>query len=333
MISYNRDKDLYITNRALELTDDPNGYSESEIAKIISEEIGLAVTRNVVHGRVYRQRRSSGLEMKPRIYMPYFEKYADYYVESRLAEPKVNYDFSVGPLKILVVNDLHMPFQHEAALEQALVENKSADVVVTSEVADMYSLTSFAKYMHVPFEREVEEIIRWFEYLNENFPITYVVNSGHDRRLPRYILSRIRSDLLFLVETDLLRRLAKPFERVVTVPKRWVPINDALFTHLDKHSATIPMRGVVHSYEWVRNWGHDFDIPKFRLMAQAHGHHSGIVNLPNVQLVETGCLQQTPEWVLNKMPKLPWVRGWTIVYQNDGVTNLNETKVVVYRKE
>jgi len=331
MSNYTRDKDVYIGNRAVELSSDLAGYSESEIARIISDEIGIEVSRNVVHGRIYRSRTTSGLELKPRPVMPYYNKYVDYYENGKVAEPKVYYDFSSGPIKILVVNDLHMPFQHEDALEDALVRNRSADVVVTSEVADMYSLTSFAKDMHVPFENEVEEIIRWFEYLNENFPVTYVLNCGHDRRLPRYILSRIDSSLLFLVDTNLMKVLAKPFSNIVTLDDVYFTINDALFTHFDKHSATVPMRSAHFTHEWLKNWKDDLGIPDYKLLVQAHGHHSGIINLPDVQLVETGCLQKTPKWIISKMNKLPWVRGHTVVYQNNGVSNLDETRVNVYR--
>jgi len=327
MTAYNRDTDSYITDRALELF---GTMSESEIAKIISDETGLDISRNVVHGRIYRSKNVAKLRDKPRLIMPYFSKYTDYYSGSWPAEKKVDYDYSSGPLKILVLNDLHVPFQNEAALEQALSNNRSADVVITSEVADMYSLTSFAKYQHVPFEYEVEEIIRWFEYLNASFPATYVLHSGHDRRLSRYVLSRIRSDLLFLIETDLLDLLARPFPNVVVIPDIKYSINDAIFTHFDI-SSSIPMRSAVRTHEWIQSWKEHLDIPPYKLLVQAHSHKSGVINLPGVQLVESGCFQTIPEWIFRKFPKQSWVHGYCVVFQNDGVTNLDATRVCVYR--
>jgi len=329
MTTYNRDIDQYITGRALELS---GTMSESEIATVLSDETELDISRNVVHGRIYRNKSVSKLGDKPHLIMPYFSKYADYYNGKLSPVEKVDYDYSSGPLKILVLNDLHVPFQHEAALEQALSNNRSADIVITSEVADMYSLTSFAKYQHVPFDFEVEEIIRWFEFLNENFPATYVLHAGHDRRLSRYVLSRIRSDLLFLVETDLLDLLARPFSNVVVVPDIKYSINDAIFTHFDI-SSSIPMRSAIRAHEWLREWKEHFDIPPYKLLVQAHTHKSGIINLPGVQLVESGCFQTVPEWVFRKFPTQSWVHGYCVVFQNDGTTNLDGTRVCVYREK
>ena len=328
-VRYDRDRDRYISSRELELSGD---YSESEIAAIISDELGIDVSRNVVHGRIYRSKRSSGLELKPRPSMPYFDKYAPYFLKEVLPEPKVMYDFSRGPLKILVLNDLHSPWQKQEALEQAVVENKSADVLITSEITDLYSLTSFAKYQHVSFETEVEEIVRLFEFFSETFPVTYVVSCGHDQRLPRYVLSKIKTDLLFLVDTDLMAMLARPFSNIVTIPENYYQVGDAVFSHLEIHSSVIPMRSAVKSHAWFQGWKAHLNIEPYRLLVQAHSHHSGLVNLPDVQLVESGCLQSIPKWVLRKSPSLPWTWGWVVVYQNDGVTNLNETRLVVYRE-
>jgi len=326
-VRYDRDRDRYISSRALELSGD---YSESEIAAIISDELGIDVSRNVVHGRIYRSKRSSGLELKPRPSMPYFDKYAAYFLKEVLPEPKVMYDFSRGPLKILVLNDVHSPFQHEAALENAISSNKSADVVVTSEVSDMYSRTSFAKDKHVLFEHEIEEIIRYFEFLSENFPVSFVVNAGHDKRLASYVTKKISTDMLFLIETDLLKLLATPFPNVIAIPDVYYQIGDALFTHLDKHSSCIPMRAAAKAHEWLQNWKSHLKLKPYRVLVQAHGHHSGIINYPNYQLVETGCLQQIPSWVMRKLPMLPWVHGHCVVYQHNGITDRNATRVVVY---
>ena len=331
MKAYTRDTDRYITSRALELAAIGN-YSEAEMASILTEETGIEVSRNVVHGRVYRHKVTSGLEEKPRTYLPYFSKYEPLLRGEALPPAKIEYDYSSGPLKILVLNDLHTPFQHEEAIEEALVQNKSPDIVVTSEVSDMYSVTSFAKYQHVSFEQEVEEIIRWFEYLSENYPLTIAISGGHEMRLPRYILSRIKSEMLFLVETDILKVLARPFSNIIVTENPWYQINDAIFTHINRHSTTIPMRSVDKVHEWLQAWKSHLDITDYRLLVQAHSHHSGLVNLPTVQLVETGCLQRIPEWVIYKAPTLPWTHGWCVAYQNNGVTDLNSTQLVVYRK-
>ena len=328
MSGYSRDLDAYITNRAVELNQEK---SESEIAEIISNETGEDISRNVVHGRLYRLKARNKLSDKPLEFMPYFEKYREI-LEGRKPSPKkVDYDFSEGFLKILVINDLHIPFQYDESIEFALESNMSADIVVTSEVSDLYSLTRFSKTKHASFELEVEGILRWYEFLNENFPVSYVILAGHDKRLPKYVLSRIKSELLFLFEPYLVEALAKPFERVIFIDRVYHQINDALFTHLNKHSTVIPMRSADSSHKWIQNWKKHLNIDEYRLLVQAHSHHSGLINLPNVQLVETGCNQRVPEWIFDKNPMLPWVHGHTVVYQKNGVTDLNSTEVKVYR--
>lgn len=327
MTQYTRNIDSYITKRALELV---GQYSESGIAEIISEEVGIDVSRSVVHGRIYRRRDIVELAPSPMPSMPYFDRYKEYYEHDAPAEPKLNYNFSGGPVKILVLNDMHIPCQFDAAIEQAVRENRSADVVILSEVSDLYALSSFSKTKHISFEHEIEEIIRIYEFLSESFPLVVVVNSGHAKRLPKYILNRIRSDLLFLVETDLLGFLAKPFNNIITVPEVYYTINDVLFSHIEKHSSVVPLRSAAKSHEWLQNWKYHLGIPEYRVLVQGHSHHSGVINLPDVQLIESGCLQRIPDWIFNKSPMLPWVHGWTVLFQYDGVTNRNATQVVVY---
>jgi len=124
--------------------------------------------------------------------------------------------------------------------------------------------------------------------------------------------------------------LARPFSRVVTIPENHYQINDAVFTHFDI-SSSVPMRSAIRSHEWIQSWEEHVDVDPYRLLVQAHSHGSGILNLPGVQLVESGCLQEIPRWVMNKHPRKPWVHGWVVAYQNDGVTDLNATQLRVYR--
>jgi len=327
MRTYRRDRDEYLTRRALELS---TIFSESRIAQILSEELGEEITRNTVHGRIYRRTRSSGLECKPRTSMPYFERYERYLRKVEPPPEKANFSFDKGHIKILVINDLHAPFQHEEALQTALTDNFSSDIIVTSEISDLYSYSPFAKDKHVSFELEVEEILRLFEYFNQTFPVTFVVSAGHEKRITRAITRKIHTELLFLIETNLLELLASPFPNIITIPEPYFQINDALFTHLNKYSQTIPMRSAHNTHRWIQNWKKSLGIGEYRVLAQAHSHHSGIYNMPTVQLIETGCLQKIPEWVLDRCPMLPWMTGWTVIEQNDGRTDLNATKVVIY---
>ena len=324
MTIHNIQQDLYITSRAIELE---NKYSEYQIAELISKELSVQVTRAVVHGRLYRRRE---LGTYPKYMpMPYFEKYKDYYLGATQERTKITVDHSKGVSKILVLNDLHAPFQVEEFLERALTENENSDILVISEPIDLYSATSFPKVKHVSFEHEVEELIRLYEMFSDMFPVVYVVRAGHDRRLLRKISKRIPTELLWLIDTDLITLLAKPFNNIIVSEYPWYNIGDAIFTHFDKFSSVNPMSSAPKVHDWITMWRPHFNIPEYKVLVQGHCHHSGIVNYPDKQLVETGCLQEIPPFVLSTLPKQPWVHGWVTLYQLDGKTDRNSTRVFV----
>lgn len=327
MQRYSRDIDTFITKRALELAS--SGKSESEIAGIISLETREEITRSTVHGRLYRTKGAT-IQEKQIPDMPYFNKYREFYNLDNSYPDKLEYSFSSGPVKILNLNDIHVPFQHERAFMQAVETDRSADVVVLSEVMDMYSKTSFTKKRNVPLELEIEHTIRIYEFLSENFPVTYVLGSTHDARVIRTITSRIGTDLLFLTETNVPKFLARPFPNVIPIDAVFFVINDVLFSHFNAYSNTKPLGGVDKIRDWLYNWKEALGIPSVRVIMHGHTHHSGIYNYVNTQIVETGCLENITDFIVDTMPSMPWVLGWGVVEQLDGKTDLNKTRVRIY---
>ena len=77
-----------IEKRLIELATNSNVFSESHIARILSEEFGISFTRNGIHNKL-RTINFNTLLQKPKTeLMPYFRKYEEYYLGDK-DEPKV----------------------------------------------------------------------------------------------------------------------------------------------------------------------------------------------------------------------------------------------------
>ena len=324
------EENQYLTKRALDLYNQ-GGFSEQQIAAIISEELGVEITRNQVHGRIYRAKKTSGLEELPRYETPYMDKYYDYIVGNIPPVEKTDFDLTDGLRRIFVLNDIHLPFQHEEALEWALSRNRSAHILVTSDLYDAYSLTPFTKDKNIPLEFEIEEILRLLEFFNDTYSYVLVINSCHGRRVKRYFGSHVDPSLFFLTEMKMLKVLARPFENVVVVDKPFAMIGDAIFAHAPKFSASIPMRGGDKLAAWITMWKELIpEVSDFKVIVQGHTHHQGLINYHGLQIIESGCMQRIPSWIYDKMPMQPWVLGYAVLTQYNGVTDRNKTQLFVY---
>lgn len=303
-------------------------YSESEMAVILSEEYELDITRNMVHGILYRRKITSNLENYPEVIpQPYFNKYQDQITGN--GKHKAYFDFEGKNLKILVLNDLHVPFQNEEVLEHALIRNMAADVVVLSEMADMYSQSTWMKESNVPLEQEIEEILRLFQYFSENFPHTIVLTANHERRISRKVASKLTADLLFLVDLHIMEALARPFPNIHIIDNWYYQINDAMFAHEDRASI-VPMKVSTEMVDKLRRWAHILGIEPFRLLVQGHSHKAGAVQYGDVKVIETGMLCNVMTWAKLKLTKIPWTSGWATVIQENGITNFNKSREFVW---
>lgn len=305
-------------------------HSESQMAEILSNKFDLEITRNMVHGQLYRQNISSGLENHEKsVPMPYFTKYEDI-IRGSVIRKKNEFELDGKSLKILTLNDIHFPFANEDALERALVENMAADVVVMSEIADMYSQASWIKERNIPLEREIEEILRFFEYMNKEFPVTIILTGNHELRVMRKVAKTVTPDLLFLMDLHILKVLARPFPNIHVTENWFYQINDTIFCHQDR-SSKIPMRVSTRLVDTLTRWSTTLELEPFKCLVQAHTHKAGVVYYGDVKVIETGALCELMDWAKRKLSSTPWTTGWAVIHQKDGVTDWNKSREYIYR--
>ena len=316
-------------NRLSELANDPEGYSESQMANIMSEEFGEIFTRDAVHNKLGRLDNQRILLDKPCPSMPYFSKYEDV-IKGESVQKVFDIDgsyveFPKDRLKILHLGDPHIPFQIDEQIQIAVNRNKAADVVVTVEVADCYSISRFNKNLSIPLEFEIDHILRYFEFLNETFPLTFVLAGNHQKRIAKEMMKNLHPSLLFLVDGDLMMRLAKPFERVVVCKAPILQINDAVFTHAETFSS-IDLKSAINVYQYIQEWRDVLGIRDYHLILQSHTHMIGCTYRSNCKIMETGCLCQVPDYSVQGFYSKPQTNGYVVIVQREGVTDMNLTR-------
>lgn len=317
-------------NRLSELANDPEGYSGNQIAKIMSDEFGEIFTRDAVHNKLNRLEAQTVLLDKPCPEMPYFSKYEDIIKGEEL--PKV-FEFE-GPyveflrdrLKILHLGDPHIPFQIDEQIQTAANRNKTADVVVTAEVADCYSISRFNKNLSIPLEFEIDYILRYFEFLNETFPLTIVLAGNHQKRITKELTSKLHPSLLFLMDGDLMSKLAKPFERISVCHTPILQINDAIFTHAETFSK-VDMKAGINVYQMIQEWKEVLNLQTYRCIVQSHTHMLGVTYRGgHCKIIESGCLCSVPDYAVDKFYSKPQTNGYVVIVQKDGITDMNLTR-------
>lgn len=320
---------VLIIKRMLELRSDDMRYSEADIAQTLSQEFDIIFTRNQIHHQLYKLRDYPKLSDKQLEFRPYYTKYKAF-VDGDKKIPKKPFPASPD-MNILSLNDLHVPYQIETAVQEAVNQNINSDVLVLSEMLDMFSLNSFGQTDNIPLEYEIEQGLRLLEYFSETFPYVIIIEGNHDNgRVLRKIAQRLPPAMLFLVETNILERLAAPFANVKVIPFWAVKINDAVFTHA-LVTSVVPMSSGNSTYNhFIENNGIEYDMGEWSVIVQAHTHHQGVIFRNNTKIMETGCLCKAYRYFLAKPRKRSWDRGWVCVVQRNGKTLLNKTHVYHY---
>jgi len=305
--------------------------SEKEIAEILSEEFGRAVTKNAVHGKIWRNDIFTSLA--PTTHMPLYTKYKDSIHDCKISNDLTDLDLS-GKKKILHLSDLHVPFHNRSALESAVNMHATADILVVSEIADMSSQSSFVDLDSIPLHVEIEEIINVLEFLSKSFKTIVVIESNHDFRLARRFAKALPEELQLLVdEFNIIQLLSRPFNNIFVVRNWWVQIGDAIFCHGSKASS-VSMKTVCELDYYFKDNFSDLGVRiPYGVIVQAHTHHLGVVYKPRLKLFESGMMCQLREWYTNKPTKTQWVTGCVVVEMLDGVSILNKCREYVFDSE
>lgn len=256
-----------------------------------------------------------------------------------------------GRLRILVVPDLHAPFHDPTAVAAMLEREKDIDIcVVMGDIGDSYSLSRFLKYEQVPYEQELASVTLLLQTFSERFPIVRVITGNHDGpRIEKQLLERLTGDMVAAIRSmtggtlDPIEVLCRRFPNIERVSPqtanghklRWMTqIGDALFMHAEKYS-TVPGSAMRSIDQWVTDFEETIGLDDYRVLVQAHTHAmSWLPWKANRLLVECGCLCTSHGYQFTaRIGGRPQRRGWVVLEQVDGKTDINRSRMVWFDAE
>lgn len=256
-----------------------------------------------------------------------------------------------GRLRILVVPDLHAPFHDPAAVAAMLERERDIDIcVLMGDIGDSYSLSRFLKYDQVPYEQELASVTLLLQTFSERFPIVRVITGNHDGpRLEKQLLERLTGDMVAAIRSmtggtlDPIEVLCRRFPNIERVSPqtpnghrlRWMTqIGDALFCHAEKYSR-VPGSAMRSIEDWMLDFEQTIGLKEWRVIVQAHTHQlSWFPYHADKLLVECGCLSTSHGYQFTaRIGGRPQRRGWVVLEQVDGKTDINRSRVVWFDAE
>lgn len=237
-------------------------------------------------------------------------------------------------LKILVLNDLHIPFTDYKALSSAISEHDDADlVVVNGDMLDLFAVSKFAKDKQVALKREVKEGREFLEYVTKKFEDVVITEGNHERRLARFIQDSIPEDMQFLFPQDILQMIVDgevlkkdKIQNAHVVGSWWVKLFDTIFAHPDNYSSA-NLKTVQNTSEYfslIENVWH-------RQCIIGHTHRAGSLINGEVNLMEAGCICHNMDYHKGaKFVRTKWTKAHGVIYvDKEGLSDFNRSRVIL----
>lgn len=218
------------------------------LARMIYKEHSLDFpSENSVRNNVQRYRGEKGVDNSPTIRVSErTEKQKKKAMGQKLDLPESDYEkcnpfiIPKGQNNILILSDIHFPYQDNKALELALnygLENKVNAIYLNGDILDFYQCSRFTKDRRLRDLAGELEIGRGFlKMLQSTFkcPIYYKVGN-HEKRYEDYLM--IKAPELLGIEDFKLEQLLRFREFGVTLVK-------------DKQMAMAGKLSILHGHEW-----------------------------------------------------------------------------------
>ncbi len=296
--------------------------TESQIAETLSEEFDVVISKNAVHGRLWRLGQEVAAHVAPPPFMPFYKKYSGLINDCNITNKPPGIDLS-GLNKILHISDLHIPFQNNEAIETALNLGATCDTMVVSELMEFSSLSSFTDVNKFPIEEEIETTLSFLEMISPRFENIFIVSGNHDARVKRTLAKSLPDTLHRLVrDWDMLQLLARPFPNIHVVGNWWFQLGHVIFCHASK-SSTISMRAAVDVNNYFLENAKLLGVGPYNVLVQAHTHSLGVVYRGNAKIFESGAMCKVMPWYLSSPRKTIWTTGFIILELANGVPILN----------
>lgn len=253
--------------------------------------------------------------------------------------------------KILVFSDPHEPYAIDELFDEAYKEHKDAEtVIIAGDLGDYYSKSRFRKKYSVNLKDEMRAIFHRMQWLSMRFKYVKIMKGNHDDRPEKKIADLFCDgdiDLRILTESDVLTRLASYFDNIEMVGTRiHNHVHEIMLSHIYQHGDAIFTHGelsrkqdsAVMEYisNYLHRWSKKLRLKPYNVIIQAHNHRaSKTVKGEELWFLNPCAMEDISiggEYIYQpRMIGDPPVRGYTVLYQEDGVTDWNKSNIYIYQ--
>lgn len=249
--------------------------------------------------------------------------------------------------KIMIINDVHVPYQHEGLLNEIKKHRDIDCLVIGGDLIDCESCSSFQMLERPTLEEELVSAHEFIQEINKIINAEIIcIKGNHEERLEREICKMQNKGLQRLLDSQLLRMLEEGFKfNIGTKRKQYKAIEN--FKYIDKWYArlfdnlvichpkdfsNVPAKIAEKSAEYFLNRG---IIEKDDVIFIGHTHKfSQIVSTrrQDVFVIENGCSCKSMDY--SDRGNLSYgnqVNCYTIVeFEEGNKINKNDIKTYFY---
>jgi predicted phosphodiesterase len=244
--------------------------------------------------------------------------------------------------KILVLNDLHIPFQRADIVD---VVRKHKDeikaIICAGDVLDMFEISVYPSLKQYPVEQELIDAINIFREIREivGNEVEIILSYGnHDNRWRKYIANMHQKKLYKFINPNVLEMIKSGFTlyedgveihyegvKDIKVINSWyVNINNKLICCHPNNFSKVEVKNAKTAIEHFINSGEQFTT-----LIVAHNHHQGeIPNYLGKYGIESGCMCLEFDYSNGNTSSKPQDYGYVLVaFDENGEIDKNETKL------
>ena len=160
-------------------------------------------------------------------------------IEEGINEIEIENKISNAKKKIMIINDVHVPYQHEELLSEIKKHSDIDYLVIGGDLIDCESCSSFQMLERPSLEEELVSAHEFIQEINKIINAEIIcIKGNHEERLEREICKMQNKGLQRLLDSQLLRMLEEGFKfNIGTKRKQYKAIEN--FKYIDKWYARL----------------------------------------------------------------------------------------------
>lgn len=160
-------------------------------------------------------------------------------IEEGINEIEIENKISNAKKKVMIINDVHVPYQHEELLSEIKKHSDIDYLVIGGDLIDCESCSSFQMLERPTLEEELVAAHEFIQEINKIINAEIIcIKGNHEERLEREICKMQNKGLQRLLDSQLLRMLEEGFKfNIGTKRKQYKAIEN--FKYIDKWYARL----------------------------------------------------------------------------------------------